>query len=81
MESNSETFVTSRSRTPSIIEVTSQDDHVFSNLPDYIQEAAVSLECKFIDIIRKMVTEIPQFLVLICGSIGSTILKSLTPNS
>jgi len=46
MEFSSETFVTSRSRTPSIIEVTSEDDHVFSHLPDYIQEAAVSLECE-----------------------------------
>lgn len=45
MELNSETCVTSRSRTPSIIEVTSEHDHVFSNLPDYIQEAAVSIEC------------------------------------
>jgi hypothetical protein len=81
MESNSETFVTSRSRTPSIIEVISQDGYVFSNIPDCIQEAAVFLECKFVDIIRRIVTEILQFLVLIYGSIGSTILKPSTPNS
>lgn len=39
-----EVFVTSRSRTPSLIDVTSENEKVFAQLPDLIQEAAVSLE-------------------------------------
>ncbi|KAH8669689.1 hypothetical protein BGZ60DRAFT_528161 [Tricladium varicosporioides] len=37
-------FVTGRSRAPSIIDVRSENDHVFTQLPDIIQEAAVSTE-------------------------------------
>lgn len=39
-------YVTSRSRAPSIINVNSQNEAVFAHLPDLIQEAAVSTECK-----------------------------------
>ena len=46
MSLEDEVYVTSRSRTPSIIDVTSQNERVFSQLPDIIQEAAVSTECK-----------------------------------
>ncbi|KAG4437806.1 hypothetical protein IFR05_006693 [Cadophora sp. M221] len=39
-----EVYVTSRSRAPSLIDVTSQNERVFAQLPDLIQEAAVSTE-------------------------------------
>ena len=41
-----EIYITSRSRTPSVIEVTSQAQHVFTQLPDLIQEATLSTECE-----------------------------------
>ncbi|KAK0102706.1 hypothetical protein ONS95_006308 [Cadophora gregata] len=44
MSFENEIYVTSRSRAPSLIDVTSQNDRVFSQLPDIIQEAAVSTE-------------------------------------
>ncbi|KAG9238051.1 hypothetical protein BJ875DRAFT_359903, partial [Amylocarpus encephaloides] len=37
-------YVTSRSRAPSIIDVQSQNERVFSQLPDLIQETTVSME-------------------------------------
>jgi hypothetical protein len=46
MSSNEEVFLTSRSRAPSIIDVKTENDHVFAQLPDIIQEAAISTECK-----------------------------------
>jgi hypothetical protein len=45
MERNS---VLIRSRAPSLIDVDSQNEKVFAQLPDLIQEAAVSAECEFI---------------------------------
>jgi hypothetical protein len=45
MDFDGEVCVTSRSRAPSIIDVTSQNEKVFAQLPDLIQEAAVSTEC------------------------------------
>lgn len=48
MSAEDEIYVTSRSRTPSVIEVTSQTQHVFRQLPDLIQEAALSTECKYL---------------------------------
>lgn len=45
MSFENEVYVTSRSRTPSVIDVTSQNERVFAQLPDLIQEAAVSTEC------------------------------------
>lgn len=47
MNEENEIFVTSRSRAPSIIDVKSENDRVFAQLPDLIQEAAVSTECEF----------------------------------
>ncbi|EHL00824.1 hypothetical protein M7I_3215 [Glarea lozoyensis 74030] len=44
MDLDAEVFLTSRSRAPSIIDVTTQNDHVFAQLPDIIQEAAISTE-------------------------------------
>ncbi|KAF8856536.1 hypothetical protein BDZ45DRAFT_790388 [Acephala macrosclerotiorum] len=44
MDFSEEIYVTSRSRTPSIIDVKSQTERVFANLPDLIQEAVVSTE-------------------------------------
>lgn len=49
MDMPDEIYVTSRSRTPSIIDVSSQNEHIFSQLPDLIQEAAVSAECEVSD--------------------------------
>ncbi|RFU25585.1 hypothetical protein B7463_g10753, partial [Scytalidium lignicola] len=46
MDTSNEIYVTSRSRTPSIIDVSSQNEHIFSQLPDLIQEAAVAAECE-----------------------------------
>lgn len=46
MNSDDELCITSRSRTPSVIDVTSQSQHVFTQLPDLIQEAALSTECE-----------------------------------
>src|SRR5688572_26991585 len=54
MSASEERFVTSRSRTPSLIRVTSLYDNenvvtresTFVELPDIIQEAAVSTECE-----------------------------------
>ena len=46
MSMENEIYVTSRSRTPSLIDVTSHNERVFAQLPDLIQEAAVSTECK-----------------------------------
>ena len=50
MSSDNEIYIISRSRTPSVIEVTSQvisqNKDVFSQLPDIIQEASVSTECE-----------------------------------
>jgi len=43
-----EIYITSRSRTPSLIDVRSQNERVFAQLPDLIQEAAVSTECLFL---------------------------------
>jgi hypothetical protein len=49
MSFDEEIYITSRSRTPSVIEVTSQvvaqRKDVFGQLPDVIQEASVSTEC------------------------------------
>lgn len=45
MSFENEIYVTSRSRAPSVIDVTSQNERVFAQLPDLIQEAAVSTEC------------------------------------
>ena len=45
MSFEDEIYVTSRSRAPSLIDVTSQNERVFAELPDLIQEAAVSTEC------------------------------------
>ncbi len=47
MSLENEIYVTSRSRTPSLIDVTSRNEQVFAQLPDLIQEAAVSTECEF----------------------------------
>ncbi|PVH81313.1 hypothetical protein DL98DRAFT_171781 [Cadophora sp. DSE1049] len=44
MSFEDEIYVTSRSRAPSLIDVTSQNERVFAELPDLIQEAAVSTE-------------------------------------
>ncbi|KAN0091785.1 hypothetical protein V8E51_017632 [Hyaloscypha variabilis] len=44
MSLENEIYVTSRSRTPSLIDVTSHNERVFAQLPDLIQEAAVSTE-------------------------------------
>ncbi|KAF4633647.1 hypothetical protein G7Y89_g4469 [Cudoniella acicularis] len=44
MSGEDEIYVTSRSRAPSIIDVKSQNERVFAQLPDIIQEAAVSTE-------------------------------------
>jgi hypothetical protein len=49
MSLENEIYVTSRSRTPSLIDVTSQNERVFAQLPDLIQEAAVSTECEKLD--------------------------------
>jgi hypothetical protein len=46
MNLENEIYVTSRSRTPSLIDVTSQNERVFGQLPDIIQEAAVTAECE-----------------------------------
>jgi hypothetical protein len=46
MTLQNEVYVTSRSRTPPVIYVTSQNERVFSQLPDLIQEAAVSTKCE-----------------------------------
>jgi hypothetical protein len=46
MSLDNEVYVTSRSRTPSLIDVKSQNERVFAQLPDLIQEAAVSAECE-----------------------------------
>ncbi len=43
---NDELCMTSRSRTPSLFDVKSNHDTVFAQLPDLIQEAIVSTECK-----------------------------------
>jgi hypothetical protein len=40
-------FVTSRSKAPSLIDVTSRNEKIFEQLPDLIQEAAVSTECEY----------------------------------
>jgi len=47
MDEENEIFITSRSRAPSIINVKSENVRVFVQLPDLIQEAAVSTECQF----------------------------------
>jgi hypothetical protein len=47
MNSENEVYVTSRSRTPSLIDVTSQNERVFAQLPDLIQEAVVTTECSY----------------------------------
>ncbi|TAQ88161.1 hypothetical protein B7494_g3524 [Chlorociboria aeruginascens] len=44
VHSDDDCFVTSRSRTPSVIDVKSENGPVFSQLPDVIQEAIVSTE-------------------------------------
>ncbi|KAE8441094.1 hypothetical protein EG329_005889 [Mollisiaceae sp. DMI_Dod_QoI] len=44
MDLPGEIYITSRSRTPSLIDVKSQSEKVFANLPDVIQEAIVSTE-------------------------------------
>ncbi|TVY80447.1 hypothetical protein LSUE1_G003569 [Lachnellula suecica] len=44
MSEENEVYVTSRNRTPSIIDVKSENERVFAQLPDLIQEAAVSAE-------------------------------------
>jgi hypothetical protein len=44
--SDDEILVTSRSEAPSIIDVTSRNEKIFAQLPDLIQEALVSTECK-----------------------------------
>ncbi len=46
MSFENEVFVTSRSRTPSVIDVTSDNLSTFAQLPDLIQEAIVSTECQ-----------------------------------
>ncbi|KUJ09621.1 uncharacterized protein LY89DRAFT_274343 [Mollisia scopiformis] len=44
MDISEDVYVTSRSRTPSFIDVKSQSERVFTHLPDIIQEAIVSTE-------------------------------------
>lgn len=46
MSFEEEIYVTSRSRTPSLIDVTSHNERVFKQLPDLIQEAIVSKDCE-----------------------------------
>jgi sensor domain CHASE-containing protein len=45
MNFDEEVYITSRSRTPSLIDVTSQNGRVFKQLPDLIQEAIVGTDC------------------------------------
>lgn len=49
MTLSEDVFVTSRSRAPSIIDVKSENERVFAQLPDLIQEAAMATECKWHD--------------------------------
>lgn len=49
MTSSDEVWITSRSRAPSIIDVKSENERVFAQLPDLIQEAAMATERKFHD--------------------------------
>jgi hypothetical protein len=46
MDISEEIYITSRSKTPSIIDIKSQSEKVFAQLPDLIQEAIVSTECE-----------------------------------
>jgi len=61
MSLQTEIYVTSRSRTPSLIDVTSQNEKVFAQLPDLIQEAAVSTECEHPDSERVLLLNINSF--------------------
>lgn len=56
-----EIYVTSRSRTPSLIDVHSQNERVFSQLPDLIQEAAVSTECSLSQYSCKLLLRVASF--------------------
>jgi hypothetical protein len=61
MSLENEICVTSRSRTPSLIDVTSQNERVFAQLPDLIQEAAVSTECEKVISERGLLLKLNSF--------------------